>query len=42
MVASTPHLYELNIKVSVNGRVTDEVSTYFGMRKSSEERLKCC
>jgi beta-galactosidase/beta-glucuronidase len=30
---STPHLYELNIKVSVNGRVTDEVSTYFGMRK---------
>ncbi|NLZ70342.1 MAG: glycoside hydrolase family 2 [Clostridiaceae bacterium] len=30
---ATPHLYELNIRVSVNGRLTDEVSTYFGMRK---------
>ncbi|MFA7421402.1 MAG: sugar-binding domain-containing protein [Melioribacteraceae bacterium] len=36
--AVNPFLYDLKIKLSLNGKVLDEVTSYFGMRKISIEK----
>ncbi|MCJ8011625.1 glycoside hydrolase family 2 [Paenibacillus sp. KQZ6P-2] len=37
-----PNLYDVSFKVTKDGRVTDEVMSYFGMRKVSIESGKLC